>query len=209
MEPNRKAHHGARQTQFIEERHKTRSVAEAVVLETENKESFFAMVDELLEEHQPKTPTEEMPVKTIASATWRRDRIWNFQKTQFDKDIKSHAQLSPPEAAIQSLQNLDTARTHELLLRYEVALDREISRALLRLTQLKSHVVQTGSLRPIGNRPTQTKPSSEFDPNASQSAAVVQARNVVQTGHVGQSGTLQPIGNRPTQTKPPHLIGLR
>jgi hypothetical protein len=133
-------------------------LAEAVVLETENKELFFAMVDELLEEHQPKTPTEEMLVKTIASATWRRDRIWNLQKTQFDKDIKSHAQLSPPEAAIQSIQNPDSARTHELLLRYEVALDREISRALLRLTQLKStpinpqnplppqnsHVVQTG-----------------------------------------------------------------
>jgi hypothetical protein len=165
-------------------------LAETVVLETENKELFFAMVNELLEEHQPATPTEEMLVKTIASAQWRRDRIWNLQKAQFDRDIQSQPPATaPPQAAIQALNNPDTVRTHELLLRYEVALDREISRALLRLTQLQ-------------NRGTGLQP---VHPNPTDSQQILRTGSPKPTSnqpHVVQTGSLRPIGNRPIKETP-------
>ncbi len=182
-------------------------LAANVVLETENKELFFEWLNELMEEHQPATPTEAMLVRTIASAQWRRDRIWSLQKHQFDNDIAAHPAAPPPDAALQSLQNPDVIRTHELLLRYEVALDREISRALVRLTHLQSRrqerqqpeqlptpvVGQVANLRPIANRPIKETPPSISLPQSTHS---------LPPAEVGQVSNLRPISNRATKKTP-------
>ncbi len=193
-------------------------LAEAVVLESENKELFYETVNDLHKEHQPATTTEVMLVNTLASAQWRRDRIWNLQKTQFDHDIDQQPNLSPPQAAIQSLQNPDAIRTHELLLRYEVALDREISRALLRLTHLQSRrqerqqleqlpipvVGQVANLQPIANRPTQKMSPTKQpqDTSLSPLTPITPITTPPPTPVVVQVANLQPIANRPTKKTP-------
>jgi hypothetical protein len=80
-----------------------------------------------------------MFVEIIAAARWRQDRIFGMQKVAFDYDVASapaEVELNPLRAVI-SIRSPESARTHELLLRYEIALDRQISRALLRLHQLQ------------------------------------------------------------------------
>jgi hypothetical protein len=114
--------------------------ADTIVLEAEERSQFLQLLDELFEEHQPRTRTETMLVETIAAARWRQDRIWGMQKVAFDYDVASSpsgAELNPLRAVL-ALRSPETVRTHELLLRYEIALDRQISRALLRLQQLQA-----------------------------------------------------------------------
>jgi hypothetical protein len=115
-------------------------LAATIVLEAEQTEPFLEMVQELYEEHRPETPTEKMLVETIASARWRQDRIWEMQKAAFDEDIASSdspSDYDPLRAVLALRKSPDSVRSHELLLRYETALDRQISRSLLRLHQLQ------------------------------------------------------------------------
>jgi hypothetical protein len=113
--------------------------ADTIVLEAEDREPFLQLLVELFEEHQPRTRTEVMLVETLAAARWRQDRIWGMQKVAFDYDVASAASLATlnPLRAVLAMRNPESARTHELLLRYEIALDRQISRSLLRLYQLQ------------------------------------------------------------------------
>jgi len=93
-----------------------------------------------LEEHNPRTPTERILVENVAAARWRQWRIWGMQKVAFDHEVASPSTTNdPPLRAVLAWKNsADTMRTHELLLRYEIALDRQISRSLLRLQQLQA-----------------------------------------------------------------------
>jgi hypothetical protein len=95
--------------------------ADTIVLEEEKKDEFFELLHELLDEHQPATPTETMMVETIAAARWRQDRIWGMQKVAFDHDVSTSPDPSaiPPLRAVLSLQSSpEKVRSHELLLRY-------------------------------------------------------------------------------------------
>ena len=134
--------------------------ADTIVLEEEKKEEFFIMLDELLDEHQPATPTEIMMVETIAAARWKQNRIWGMQKIAFDHDVSSSPDPSaiPPLRAILSLQSSpEKVRSHELLLRYDIAFDRQISRALLRLQQLQDRRAQrTARALEVADHPDQS-----------------------------------------------------
>src|SRR5580704_7413043 len=68
--------------------------ADTIVLEAEDREPFLQLLDELFEEHQPRTRTEVMLVETLAAARWRQDRIWGMQKVAFDYDVASAASLA-------------------------------------------------------------------------------------------------------------------
>ena len=127
--------------------------ADTIVLEAEDKSQFLQLLEELFEEHQPRTRTESMLVETLAAARWRQDRIWGMQKIAFDYDVASSASLAElnPLRAVLALRNSsDSVRTHELLLRYEIALDRQISRALLRLHQLQDRKPSEPAEEPTG-----------------------------------------------------------
>ena len=116
-------------------------LAETVVLENEHLGRFLELMDDLMEEHQPRTRTEAILVENIAVARWRQRRIWGMQKVAFDADVASveSAPESPALRAVLALRGSpDNIRTHELLLRYEIAFDRQISRSLLRLQQLQA-----------------------------------------------------------------------
>jgi len=115
-------------------------LAETVVLKEEHTGRFFDLLNGLIAEHQPATPTEVMLVETIAVADWRRSRIWGMQKENFDHDVAScHVDTdSPALCAVLTLRSSpESIRSHEVLLRYEVAFDRQVSRALLRLQQIQ------------------------------------------------------------------------
>jgi hypothetical protein len=120
-------------------------LAETVVLEEEDTGRFFDLLNDFIGEHQPATPTETMLVETITVASWRRSRIWGMQKENFDHDIASCNvdTDSPALCATLALRGSpESIRSHEVLLRYEVAFDRQISRSLLRLQHLQDRRAQ-------------------------------------------------------------------
>jgi hypothetical protein len=115
-------------------------LAETVVLEDEHTGRFLELLNDLLDEHQPATPTQTMLVETLATAIWKQKRIWGMQKVAFDEDVSSvdSASESPALRAVLALRaSPECVRSHELMLRYEIAFDRQISRTLLRLQQLQ------------------------------------------------------------------------
>jgi hypothetical protein len=130
-------------------------LAETVVLEAEDKAQFLQLLEELFEEHQPTTPTERMLVETIAVARWRQDRVWGMQKVALDHDIaNSDSATSNPLRAVLSLRgSAETVRSHELLLRYEIALDRQLSRAIMRLQQLQERTPAKRTQQLVENPP--------------------------------------------------------
>jgi hypothetical protein len=144
--------------------------AETVVLEDEIPSRFIELVESLFEEHQPRTPTEQLLVENIAAARWRQWRIWGMQKVAFDHDVASPSTTDdPPLRAVLALKNSpDNIRTHELLLRYETALDRQISRSLLRLQQLQSKELSPRAQITRSDAPQPADPVSEPIPTHSR-----------------------------------------
>lgn len=131
---------------LISSRNSTRHglFAENVVLETEKTGAFLELVESLFEEHNPRTPTQKLLVENIAAARWRQWRIWGMEKVAFDDEVAAPSITDdPPLRAVLAWKNsADSMRVHELLLRYEIALDRQISRSLLRLLQLQAQELQ-------------------------------------------------------------------
>jgi hypothetical protein len=120
-------------------------LAETVVLEEEDTGRFFDLLHDFIGEHQLATPTETMLVETITVASWRRSRIWGMQKENFDHDIAScNVDTDSPAlcATLALRSSPESIRSHEVLLRYEVAFDRQISRSLARLLQLQDRRAQ-------------------------------------------------------------------
>ena len=150
-------------------------LAETVVLKEEHTGRFFDLLNDLIADHQPVSATETMLVETIAVANWRRSRIWGMQKENFDHDVASCDvdTDSPALCAVLALRSSpESIRSHELLLRYEVAFDRQISRALARLQKLqeKRPAIQPYQAETTPNPdPIATQPVSR-DPEITTSA---------------------------------------
>ena len=97
-------------------------LASTIVLDVESSDRFRELLNELVDEYQPSTPTEDMLVETMAAARWRLLRIWGIQKAALDHDIAAGTADSPlARAAAAFRTSRDDASSHQLLLRYETA----------------------------------------------------------------------------------------
>jgi hypothetical protein len=116
-------------------------LARTVVLEEESVERFHELLAVLTDEYQPRTSTELTLVETMAVARWRQLRIWGMQKTALDRGMAFQNPDDGPPAvrAVLAFQNSpDSSCAADLLLRYEIAFDRQFTRALACLTTLQS-----------------------------------------------------------------------
>ena len=175
-------------------------LAETVVLEAEDRSRFLQLLDDLKEEHQPRTVTENILVETIAAAHWRQRRILGMQKVAFDHDVESCSttEVNPLRAVLALRGSPDSIRTHELLLRYEIALDRQISRALLRLHQLQDRRLQA-TARP--GQPAEepiSQPTPERKPPGSEhQKETTPAKRIQQTLETTAMPNLTPARRNP------------
>src|SRR5438046_3009086 len=97
--------------------HRHGLLAEAVVLRQEERAPFKAVLTELMDEHQPSTPTEYMLIETLAVARWRLYRIWELQRVSFelDADLDHLSASTAAERTVQAFRaSSDTVRSHEL-----------------------------------------------------------------------------------------------
>jgi hypothetical protein len=96
-----------------------------------------------MEEYQPATASQVSLVETMAVARWRQLRVWGVQKTALDRDMSQQdPRVGPP--AVRALNAMSSPSDH--LLRYEIAFDRQFSRALGRLLELQSRRAPEASI---------------------------------------------------------------
>jgi hypothetical protein len=172
--------------------------ADTLVLEKENTAQFHELLNELLDEHQPSTRTQMMLVETIVAARWRQQRIWGIQKTNFDYDIASVEidSENPALRAVMALRtNDESIRSHELLLRFEIALDRQISRALLRLQKLQEKDER------------RKKESPDLNPDPQEAENTIPPERTQQPAETKPPATAtQPNTRRPRTPEPPQDV---
>jgi hypothetical protein len=116
-------------------------LAQTVVLEEESTERFLELYAAFIDEYQPRTASQVSLVETMVVARWRQLRVWGAQKTAMDRDMAlQDPSVGPP--AVRALLALrgspESSCPPDVLLRYEIAFDRQFSRALARLLTLQS-----------------------------------------------------------------------
>jgi len=138
----------------ISSRNSTRHglLSQTVVLEEEEPERFLELYAAFLDEYQPRTASQLSLVETMVVARWRQLRIWGAQKTAMDRDMALQDPSVGP-ASVRALAALrgspESSCPPDVLLRYEIAFDRQFSRALARLLTLQSLPVrQTAPYHP-------------------------------------------------------------
>jgi hypothetical protein len=90
----------------------------------EDPAGFEALLNDLLEEHQPATPTEDLLVKEMAQSYWLTQRAIQLQNTCFTEESVNGQQLA-------------------LFLRYQTTHERRFYKALNCLLQLKKEAART------------------------------------------------------------------
>ena len=116
-------------------------LASTVVLATEARDRFVALLNNLFEEHKPITFTEQALVETMAAARWRQMRLWCFQKVDLDREIaRQSPQFAPPMRAAIAYRSLnDSTNSLSNAIRVESVFERQYYQAFKQLTFLKAH----------------------------------------------------------------------
>lgn len=131
-------------------------LSQTVVLEEESTARFEELLTGYMDEYQPASASQVSLVETMAVARWRQLRVWGAQKTAMDRDMAlQDPNIGPaPVRALLALRGSpESSCPPEVLLRYEIAFDRQFSRALTRLLALQS--------RPILQRPRPYHPATQ------------------------------------------------
>ena len=121
-------------------------LAQAVVIIGESPESFTALLDKLIAEHQPQTMSEMIQVEKMAVAYWRQLRAWSAEKATHESDMMRQQSGDGPTRFARSMDT--NAVRLASILRYETTYERQYNRALRQLQILKA------------NRPTDSDGSS-------------------------------------------------
>jgi hypothetical protein len=116
-------------------------LAQTVVLKEEAEDRFLDLLAGYMDEYNPRTASQVSLVETMAVARWRQLRVWGAQKTEMDRDMANQdPSVGPPSVrALLALRGSpECVCPPDVLLRYEIAFDRQFSRALTRLLALQS-----------------------------------------------------------------------
>ncbi len=115
-------------------------LAQTIVLEGESEERFNALLEDYMQTHQPQSASEAALVEQLAVAQWRLMRVWGAQKLALDRDIA----IQDPDIGPASVRamfamrgSIDNSTRPDILLRYEIAMDRQFKSAL-RLLEARS-----------------------------------------------------------------------
>jgi hypothetical protein len=102
-------------------------------LEGESEERFNTLLDHFMQTHQPQSAIEAALVEQLAVAQWRLMRVWGAQKLALDRDIA----IQDPDTGPTSVRamfamrgSVDNTTRPDILLRYEIAFDRQFKSAL-------------------------------------------------------------------------------
>ena len=118
-------------------------LASVVLIAGESRKRFEGLMNSLIDEFQPQTPTEHALVQKMGVAYWRQLRTWALESASVTREInaqsESTANENPATCALLAYRSLsDDHRQLDLNSRYEHRFDRQHYRALEALTKLRS-----------------------------------------------------------------------
>jgi hypothetical protein len=118
-------------------------LAKTVLIEGESHERFNALLVELEAEFHPRPGVETTLVERMAVCRWRQLRLWGMEAASVTLEIRKHIATAEPASgsthaalAIRSLT--DSCRMLEFLTSYENRCERQYSRSLRRLVDLRA-----------------------------------------------------------------------
>ena len=166
-------------------------LAETVVLEDENSETFNEILAALTREFDPQTEAQLGLVETMASARWRLMRIWSIERQTLKSEIGKHDPGKHDPAARAALAFHDLAnnsRTLDVINRYESRYDRQYSRSLNLLLKLADEPY-------LPNNPVAEDETLTPEPLVpTESPAQTDAPQICQTNLIPQPDTPSRIG---------------
>lgn len=117
-----------------------------IVLKSESRARFGQLLESLIEEFQPTTPSEHALVDTMAVARWKILRNWNLHTSLLEKEIaKEEAQYSDDLKTARAFTRLaDCSQSLHLLQRYETSLERQYTRARASLLKGREELASFG-----------------------------------------------------------------
>lgn len=118
-------------------------LSRAIVIEGENAGRFKEVHEALIAEFEPRTPVEHILVENLAVARWRTMRIWLLENAAVSHEIRrqtglNEAENRPTRAALAYRALTDETRWLDVFNRYEARFDRQFSRSLQRLNELRA-----------------------------------------------------------------------
>ena len=161
--------------------------SEAVTISVEGEAAhheFEALCDSLEQEHEPRTPTEELLVQKFALAAWRLRRLVRFeQKTIFDakqhedqmiidwpivhEGYQWHYPINRKKAGLDGLR-IPGAVDMACLTRYDAAFNRDFYRSLGELRKMRKERAEVEELDEVletAEDPAAAEPASEDGPS--------------------------------------------
>jgi hypothetical protein len=144
--------------------------AESVVLSTESRPRFEALLDSYMEKFQPRDQVEADLVEEMAVSKWRQRRSWSLETAAVDLQIdrrRNHPDEelqktdNPTHSAIGFIDLEDKSKAVSLFARYETRMRRTYQRAL-------SDLDRVSKIRILQNEPTSDfeHPDPEADPGS-------------------------------------------
>jgi hypothetical protein len=116
-------------------------LSSCVVLKAESVPVFDVLLNTLIEEFQPRGENELALIESMAVARWKLTRNWTLHTALLEVEtVKQDPNAgSPPVITALAFKNLaDSSHSLHLLHRYEVAFDRQYSRALNNLLKVRA-----------------------------------------------------------------------
>ena len=111
-------------------------LAQTVVLNGESQSRFTSILHGFIAAHGPITEPEHAVIHKMVVAYWRQMRTWSVQQTDFNLELARQDPALPiPIRAALASRELKEAH---IAIRYETTYDRQFSRALRDLVQLKA-----------------------------------------------------------------------
>ena len=113
-------------------------LARCVVLESESREGFAALLQQHLERLQPTDGVELGMIEEMVAAAWRLRRAWAVEARTLDNEMAAQAADDPLDRLTAAFSGLAGSQPLELLHRYETRLHRCYQRALYNLLLLRT-----------------------------------------------------------------------
>jgi hypothetical protein len=113
-------------------------LARCVVLESESREGFAALLQQHLERLQPADGVELGMIEEMVAAAWRLRRAWAVEARTLDNEMAAQTADDPLDRLTASFAGLAGSQPLELLQRYETRLHRCYQRALYNLMLLRT-----------------------------------------------------------------------
>lgn len=124
-------------------------LARCVVLESESREGFAALLQQHLERLQPTDGVELGMIEEMVAAAWRLRRAWAVEARTLDNEMAAQAADDPLDRLAAAFSGLAGSQPLELMHRYETRLHRCYQRALYNLLLLRA-VEGVGRREPVG-----------------------------------------------------------